>query len=126
MTVYLCCSIMTIKYPCVFCAISCRSNQKSIFCDICEHWAHFKCTNLALNEFMSLGNSSSPYFKCYNCLFQIQTVENIDFVNRASSYLNSYDNSNDTLAAMLEVMISQNIYQLQNLKLNTPSQPVSF
>jgi len=40
-------------FPCLFCHKSCKSNQKSIFCDICEQWAHFKC-RLLISHTMNL------------------------------------------------------------------------
>ena len=41
---------------------SCRINQRSIFCDLCEKWIHFKHTFLTSEQFDSLGTSDWPYF----------------------------------------------------------------
>ena len=72
------------KYPC---NKSCKVNQKSICCDICQAWTHFKSTKLTLIESDKLGKFSQPYH-CYDCskdLFPYQNLSNIQLFNELTS-----------------------------------------
>ena len=47
---------MPIKYSCISCAKPCKRNQKSISCDTCQLWTHFKCTSLTKSDFKTLSD----------------------------------------------------------------------
>ena len=69
------------KYSFLSCEKSCKSNQKCILCDVCNKWIHFRCTNLSLNGFLSLGVFNLPYL-CLNCIgdiFSFHALSNDDF-----------------------------------------------
>ena len=66
-----------VKYPCITCGKSCKTNQKSILCDLCGKWIHFKCSFLTSEQFDSLGNSDLPYF-CTQCNSDILPFQNVN------------------------------------------------
>ena len=45
---------MVIQHPCSFCKKGIHENHKSIFCDYCEQWIHYKCNLLNLKEYNKL------------------------------------------------------------------------
>ena len=71
---------MVIKYPCLNCEKACKSNQNCILCDICNKWLQLRCTNISLNDFLSLGASNIQYFcpYCIDNIFSFQTLSNND------------------------------------------------
>ena len=51
---------------CTYCS-KLVNKGKCMFCDICEHWLHKKCTKLTSTQYDTLANSSSPFY-CHSCL----------------------------------------------------------
>ena len=80
--------VMPIKYPCATCQKPCKSNQNSIYCDLCHLWTHLNCTTLSDKDFQSLSNSNKPYYckNCYESIFPFHNLKNKDFANEHSSY----------------------------------------
>lgn len=44
-----------------------RVRAPKIFCDICYHWIHKRCSNLSNNEFEAIGLSETPWY-CSVCI----------------------------------------------------------
>ena len=80
---------MRLKFPCRKCTKSCKNNQNSIFCNICNSWIHTKCTSLTLAQFNDLAKEGEnvPYF-CMECI-----KENIPF--QCLDSLSQIDINND-------------------------------
>ena len=55
-----------IKYPCGTCGKSCRSNQRSIQCDTCDIWTHWKCVSSNIQEYYRLSSSDEEW-SCHSC-----------------------------------------------------------
>ena len=55
------------KFPCVKCKNCVRTNQKSVCCDLCNNWVHFKCTNLSVEQFEQLSRDIQLPYHCDNC-----------------------------------------------------------
>ena len=70
---------MVIKYPCLFCTKSVRSNQNAILCTFCHKWSHLVCGNVTPNVF----ESESDWI-CSLCIF-----EQMPFKNDLTFYDNS-------------------------------------
>ena len=68
---------------CNVCDKVCKTNQISIFCDICHNWLHLKCTKLSVKSFQNLGPSSMPYFcqRCLNFTFPFSDLNNVEMIN---------------------------------------------
>ena len=62
---------------CLSCAKTVRSNQRGIFCDICNAWCHLSCTSLSILDYNNLANSSDDWF-CHNCLMSIFPFNRLD------------------------------------------------
>ena len=57
-----------LKFPCKVCNKSCKSNQNSICCNICNFWLHLKCTSLTFSQFQYyIYNVNIPFF-CEHCI----------------------------------------------------------
>lgn len=56
------------KYPCLQCTKPVKCNQKSIYCDSCSLWVHFKCSELSLNEFQQESKNPTHNWSCFKCL----------------------------------------------------------
>ena len=54
------------KYPCCTCGKSCRSNQRSIQCDTCDIWTHWKCVSSNIQEYYRLSSSDEEW-SCHSC-----------------------------------------------------------
>ena len=91
---------MVIQFPCASCNKPCKSNQLSIYCDLCETWVHLKCTTLSYNDFVSIGTSNEPYY-CSNCccaIFPLPALDNDEMlavtcntkidISQSTSYIN--------------------------------------
>jgi len=79
---------MPIKFPCTQCCKPCKSNQNSIYCEICRKWTHLKCTNLTKIQFLSLGRSDLPYF-CSVCnlnIYLFQGLNNEELIEEFSDH----------------------------------------
>ena len=66
---------MLIKYSCISCTKPCKRNQKSISCNTCQLWTHFKCISLTKSDFESLQQSNQSYH-CLKCIFPFQNLSN--------------------------------------------------
>ena len=55
---------------CQFRLTLCSDDCECIFCEICEHWCHLKCTGITRKQFSQLASSDEPYFcKTYISLY---------------------------------------------------------
>ena len=54
-------------YYCGKCCKIIKERQKSIFCNCCNKWIHYKCCGLDRNTFHQLGCSEDPWF-CMDCI----------------------------------------------------------
>ena len=60
---------MVIQHPCSFCKKGVHENHKSIFCDYCEQWIHYKCNLLNLKEYNKLEEiDDDKAWYCINCI----------------------------------------------------------
>lgn len=66
---------MAIKFPCLSCDKSVKTNQKGILCATCLRWAHFSCSGASLKVF----NSNIDWI-CNACLMN-ELPKNIDVLN---------------------------------------------
>ena len=55
------------KYPCGVCSGPVRSNQKGIFCDVCNTWLHTRCIGLSDRDYSNLLSSPDTW-ACRRCL----------------------------------------------------------
>ena len=55
------------KHPCGVCSGPVKSNQKGIYCDICNSWLHARCIGLSNTEY-SLLQDSPDTWACRRCL----------------------------------------------------------
>lgn len=63
---------MVIQHPCSSCKKSIHDNHKSIFCDYCNQWIHYKCNLLNLKEYNKLVESNdNEAWYCINCIPEI-------------------------------------------------------
>ena len=69
--------ILNGKYPHITCGKSYKTNVRSIFCDLCEKWIHFKCSFLTSEQFDSLQNFDISYF-CTKCNCDILVFRNVN------------------------------------------------
>ena len=69
------------KFSCVKCGKSCRKNQKSILCDLCNRWMHCSCIGITCAKFDSLGISDEPFLcsKCCRNAFLFHNITNDEF-----------------------------------------------
>ena len=51
---------------CSYCNLLCIDNR-CILCDVCNHWCHFKCTEMNKSQIKKLSNSDEPFF-CFICM----------------------------------------------------------
>lgn len=85
----------TYKHPCNECSKPCKSNQNSIYCNICNNWVHQVCASLSDSQFNWLAvNDNHPYF-CRKCLmdtlpFQSLSNEDLHIVNNCNIYDSAY------------------------------------
>ena len=87
---------MPTKFPCIQCRKPVKSNQKSIFCEICKLWVHFKCSNLTKSHFDFLATNIHIPFNCQKCR-PLPPVVADEILNTPSHIINSTsDNSNAT------------------------------
>ena len=56
-----------IKFPCIECRKSVKSNQKALGCDSCKKWVHLKCTDLTYARFSYLETNVETSFYCKIC-----------------------------------------------------------
>ena len=57
-------------FSCAKCEKSCEDSEDSepsIFCDCCNRWLHFKCSQLKAKQFNKLGRNIDPYY-CSPCI----------------------------------------------------------
>lgn len=50
------------KHPCTACSKAVRSNQRGVFCNMCENWTHARCCGIGADEYnllSELGDSSA-------------------------------------------------------------------
>ena len=58
-----------------------KSDVTSIYCDICNSWIHFSCSNLSEKQYDEFVSSSTPFY-CHVC---ISHTSSIDAVNENKS-----------------------------------------
>ena len=88
----------TYKYPCIECKKPVKWTQLGIYCEICELWIHFKCSNLSKSHYDFLQTNVGIPYNCQKCrpLFsvpdEISNNSSNPVVDRA---LSDYSNAND-------------------------------
>ena len=71
---------MPIKFPCVFCRKSVKSNQNAMRCVCCDKWGHLKCSRMSLEFFKSNAD-----WICDNCTWgELPSSECLDVPNVAT------------------------------------------
>ena len=109
---------MSLSSTCSVCKFKVHNNCHAIFCDICFHWSHLKCTKLTLQDYNSLSACDDPWF-CPTCLSEIlpfnhysedinflfalhdfsNTNFNLDNLN-INKYFNPFSDDSDTRALL--------------------------
>ena len=101
---------MVIQFPCSYCKKSIHNNHKSIFCDCCEQWIHYKCNLLTLKEYKKLEESDDDEaWYCINCIPEIFPFTRL---NENEFYLTSVEGIDN--------------YNLDNIVFATPSQKKQY
>ena len=54
-------------YKCKNCKTQIGLRAKSICCDICEHWFHFKCSKISKDLFLKHVTNSQLTWRCQDC-----------------------------------------------------------
>ena len=93
------------KYPCRVCQNNVNNNSKSIQCDHCDSWVHFKCSNLSIAEYDHLDQSSELWL-CPVCL-----SESLPFSSDISKHKNLEKSPYNELFSQLN-------QQLENIQEN--------
>ena len=58
-----------LKYPCSVCHSSVKNNQRGIFCNKCELWAHAKCCDVSVEYYNKLSKDGDCFqWFCKRCL----------------------------------------------------------
>jgi len=55
------------KFPCGICEKPVKSNDKGIFCDVCQKWLHTRCIGMTDDEYSEL-QASPDSWSCKRCL----------------------------------------------------------
>ena len=101
---------MVIQFPCSSCKKGIHNNHKSIFCDCCNQWIHYKCNLLTLKEYNKLVESDDDEaWYCINCIPEIFPFSNL---NENEFYLTSVE--------------AQDVYNFENFVYATPSQKAQY
>ena len=101
---------MVIQFPCSYCKKSIHNNHKSIFCDCCKQWIHYKCNLLNLKEYKKLEESDDDEaWYCINCIPDIFPFTRL---NENEFYLTSVEGIDN--------------YNLDNIVFATPSQKAQY
>ena len=78
---------------CLLCLKVVKKNQKSVCCNICDTWVHFKCTHLALSDFNRLA-STEEYYYCRRCMSEALPFnylsDDFEFVNLLLHFFNGF------------------------------------
>ena len=64
---------MVITFPYSICTKAIGNNDNSIYCDICNLWAHIKCNNLNFIYYQYLYRYDDSCLKCNSELFPFPT-----------------------------------------------------
>ena len=59
------------EYKCKKCRKTVGNNSKSICCDSCNKWIHYKCTSLTQNEFDFHTKNELEFWRCDFCIPRI-------------------------------------------------------
>ena len=101
---------MVIQNPCSFCKKGVHNNHKSIFCDYCEQWIHYKCNLLNLKEYNKLeASDDDETWYCINCIPDIFPFTRL---NDNEFYLTSVEGKDD--------------YNFENIVFATPLQKAQY
>ena len=119
-----------LKYPCQVCKKSCKTNQMSICCDVCDSWTHFKCLEITLSQFDDYANNTTLSYFCPSCLrenlpIDCQNTPDLCRVLNTEGYL-SLDNiqkhfdtnnikSSDSFLTLLHCNVRSLIKNIDNL-----------
>ena len=101
---------MVIQFPCSYCKKSIHNNHKSIFCDCCNQWIHYKCNLLNLKEYNELvASNDDEAWYCINCIPEIFPFSRL---NENEFYLTSVEGNDN--------------YNFENVVFATPSQKAQY
>ena len=84
---------------CVKCKKTCKS--RGAYCELNDHWIHYKCDKLSEKEITSINEESSAYV-CSMCIpgRDYRAIANIDeSINLATQVQNMFDGTSTPLAA---------------------------
>ena len=77
------------KYPCIACSKPVKCNQKGLECNACKKWVHFKCTDLADDQYNLLEVNEDIPFYCLICSprphYADVILDNINSINTVLS-----------------------------------------
>ena len=130
-----------LKFPCKVCTKSCKANQNCIYCDICELWLHFNCTDLTTTQFKYYTESSSMPFYCMSCIAKNLPLDCLG--SHATAYLPmlneeeyisvndlekhfsacSYNSNDLTLLHLNTRSLRKNIHQVEEIISLMPNSP---
>ena len=101
---------MVIQFPCSYCKKSIHNNHRSIFCDCCNQWIHYKCNLLNLKEYNELvASNDEEAWYCINCIPEIFPFSRL---NENEFYLTSAEGNDN--------------YNFENVVFATPSQKAQY
>jgi len=101
---------MVIQFPCSYCKKSIHNNHKSIYCDCCNQWIHYKCNLLTLKEYNKLAASDDDEaWYCINCIPEIFPFARL---NENEFYFTCVEGKDD--------------YHFENIVFATPSQKAQY
>ena len=115
-----------LKYPCVICNSSVKSNQQGLHCDLCQKWCHRSCDGMdsVTYKIYEENNSnpnitSQPDWYCLFCTMKFH-YDNIPFTLSDNFELESINNS-DTMEFCESLPTLEEIYETNKFS-NYPCQ----
>ena len=67
-------------YICPKCNKVVKSDATSIYCDVCDSWIHFNCSNLSEKQYDELVSSSTPFY-CHICISHTLPIDAVNVNN---------------------------------------------
>ena len=81
------------QYPCTVCHREVLDNVKSIECDNCSSWTHYKCSKLNNSVFEFMSKNESVCFHCFDCLNVKSTNSNFSSMEKKIETLHDIVNN---------------------------------
>ena len=69
------------QYACLNCNLPVQESLNSIYCDICCHWYHVRCSTLPIPRIRELGNDTSSGWFCKECLERCYLFKNYEIIH---------------------------------------------